>query len=232
MLEAILNFVTPGDSLTLPSRFSWRVVTSWITCGWILGIICAIISIFQPSSGTEISNVLFVVFFGLPFALCFYGFLGLAVDSIRGKKLFYPGWYWYVYPIITVFWIAIWLLMILITFIFALTGTKFSTGTYKASRKVNIKKAKDGIRREVQKQESKKFLNEYEKVLMQLQLDEREKLQQENIGEVEKQERLKSLSIRDRILLKIKDNPGALLEDFLDEEEQDELSLMILEASL
>jgi hypothetical protein len=172
MLKAILKFVTPGRSLTLPSGFSWRVVTSWITCGWVLGIIGALISIFQPSSGAEVSNIIFVVVVGLPFALCFYGFLGLAVDLTRGNKLVYSGWYWYAYPLITAFWIVIWIFVSIFILLAPLMGVKISP------KQRQPKFNPEQFRREVENMKVEEVLEEFDKQFEQVerknQLDQEE----------------------------------------------------------
>lgn len=207
MLEAILKFVTPGGSLTLPSRFSWRVVTSWITCGWVLGVIGALISIFQPSSGVEVSNIILVVVVGLPCALCFYGFLGLAVDLARGSKLFYPGWYWYAYPLITAFWIAI----LIILFFLALMGIKFPE--QHSREKIDLQK----FRKEIQKSKLEEIIDGYRQELEQLsQLEQKGKLKPEQA----------------KIIRKIRNFDRSkydhLIEDLFEDEESEEFSILLL----
>jgi len=164
MLEAILSFVTPG-SLALPSKFSWRVVTSWITCGWVLGIVAAIFAIFQPNSGIEASNILFGVVVGFPSALCFYGFLGLAVDSARRNKLVYSGWYWYVYPWITAFWIGILLLLCCL----ALAGLKFPAANSNKPRRFTYKQ----LQEELPAMQIKDFMEDFKREIVQLEKDNR-----------------------------------------------------------
>jgi hypothetical protein len=159
MLEAVLSFVTPG-ALTLPNRFSWRVLTSWITCGWVLGIVFAICSIFQPSAGVEASTVLFAVVVGFPFAVCFYGFLGLVVDLARGNKLVYSGWYWYAYPWVTAFWIVI----LLILFFIALAGIKFPAANSDKPRRFTYKQ----LQKELPSMKAKDFMEDFKKEITQL----------------------------------------------------------------
>ena len=98
-------------------------------------------------------------------------------------------------------------------------------------RKINTKEAKKQIIREVKGKRSKKFLDEYEDILIHVQQTEVERIQGEKLEERRKVG-LQSLSIRERILLKIRENPSSLLEKILTEDEMEELALMILEVSL
>ncbi|HAX79718.1 MAG TPA: hypothetical protein DCY88_28760 [Cyanobacteria bacterium UBA11372] len=149
--------------------------------------------------------------------------------------------------VLSVIWIVVWTIVkwclitgfwfcfSIIAFTLALGGVSLPQPRYipkPGGRKINPKQAKEQIRREVKRKQSKKFLDEYEDMLMRLQQEEMERLQREQFEEQEKKERLESLSIRERILLKIRENPGSLLEDILTEEEMEELIFMILEVLL
>ncbi len=130
---------------------------------------------------------------------------------------------------------AFWIFFATIAFALALGGVRLPEPRYipkSGRRRINTKEAKKQIIREVKGKRSKKFLDEYEDILIHVQQTEVERIQREKLEEQEKEARLQSLSIRERILLKIRDNPGSLLEKILTEDEMEELALMILEASL
>jgi hypothetical protein len=235
MFEKIITFITPG-SLSERFGFRARVFTSWISLGLALGLILGIITL---SSGVATPNgqiaLILQYIIGFPITICLFGLIGLGLNSMRGGDAEHPGWYWYLFPIVTYIVIGFWLTFAIIGFGLALAGVNLPQPRYTrqpTGRRVNPKEAQEKIRREVKRQQSKKFLDEYEDMLMKLQQEEMERLQRERLEEQEKKERLEYLSIRERILLKIRENSGALLEDILTEDEMEELALMILEASL
>lgn len=130
---------------------------------------------------------------------------------------------------------AFWILFATIAFALALGGVRLPEPRFipqSGRRRINTKEAKKQIIREVKGKRSKKFLDEYEDILIHVQQTEAERIQGEKLEEQEKKARLQSLSIRERILLKIRENPVSLLEKILTEDEMEELALMILEASI
>lgn len=235
MLEKLLTFITPG-SLTEKVGFQTRVFTSWISLGFVLGLIFGIIGLSLDTAAPN-GAVAFLLqsLISFPIIICFFGLIGLGLNSMRGGDAEYAGWYWYLFPIWTYIVIGFWLTVLLLGFGFALVGVNLPQPTYtrqSTRRRVNPKEAQKKIRGEVKRQQSKNFLDEYEDMLIKMQQEEMERLQHERLEEQEKKKRFESLSIRERILLKIRENPGALLEDVLTEDEMEELYLMILEASL
>jgi hypothetical protein len=225
MFDKIIYFVTPGP-MTESFSFRARVFYSWISLGVILtliGTIIALIAGYPINVGTLIA---------MPIVVCLFGLFGLGIDSLQGRNSEYPGWYWFFFPILSYLVIGFWFSLALIGFGLALAGVrlpKLKNYHQYRHKKINPKEAEEKIRREVKRQQSKKFLDEYEKRLVQQQQEELDSLQREQLAEQEKRERLESLSIRDRILLKLRENPGALLQDILTEEEMEELAIMLLE---
>jgi hypothetical protein len=163
VLEAILSFATPG-SLTLPNKFSWRVITSWVTFAWILGIVIVIVSVFQEGAKLDTSTITLHVLVVLPFGLCFYGFLGLAVDLARGNKLVYPGWYWYIYPWVTAFWIAVLILL----FGLALAGVRFPESKVDRSRRYTHRYTYKQLQETLPEMQVKDFMGDFKKEIVQL----------------------------------------------------------------
>lgn len=118
ILIILIKIFTPGP-LTLPVKFSWRVLTSWILTGWILGLLAMLMAFINggiPDPGMAISVILFM----FPIALLTYGLIGLGIDLIRGKKLSQIGWVWYFYPLTSAVFFAIGILI----FIVSLCGVK------------------------------------------------------------------------------------------------------------
>lgn len=126
MLEQLLTFITPGP-LTEKVGFQTRVFTSWISLGLVIGLIFGIIAL---SLGTAAPNgaVAFLLqsLISFPIVICFFGLIGLGLDSMRGGDAEYPGWYWYLFPIWTYivigFWLTVLLLGFFLSFFFALAG--------------------------------------------------------------------------------------------------------------
>jgi hypothetical protein len=226
MPEVLLQFITPGP-LTLPTRFRARVLTSWISSGWVLGLVLYLYMLASGEmsrAGIDPLQALVSCGIGLPFALCFYGLLGLAVDSGRGNTPFYPGWYWYLYPLLTACCIA----FSIIIFGLALAGVKFPKHRLNVNKGVKL----GDIRSQIRDQRSDEILDQAGKILEKRQQQERVRLQKERFEEKDKQELINSLSIRDRILMKLKENPAESLEEILTEEELEELAEMLIEALL
>lgn len=111
MLEKILNFITPGP---LNERFGFgaRVFSSWISLGLGLGLVNILIS---GLGGTLSWEIVVGGFIGGLVLSCGYGLIGVGIDFIRGRRVEYPGWYWWVFPIAT-------FLSILLSLTFGLFG--------------------------------------------------------------------------------------------------------------
>lgn len=111
MLEKILNFITPGP---LNERFGFgaRVFSSWISLGLGLGLVNILIS---GLGGTLSWETVVGGFIGGLVLSCGYGLIGVGIDFIRGRRVEYPGWYWWVFPIAT-------FLSILLSLTFGLFG--------------------------------------------------------------------------------------------------------------
>jgi hypothetical protein len=203
MLEQILAFITPGP-LTEIFGFRLRVFTSWITLGLALGLILFIGSLSSgtvTTSGTLLMNYLLQI----PLAVCFLGFVGLGIDAIGGRRSEYPGWYWWLFPIVTYIFIGISGVVAMIALIFGINLPRPRIN-YGIRPTENERKKK--IRKEIQTQQATEFLEEYEPRL------EQSPLVQHPIGE--------------GILLKLRHSPGALLENILTEEEMEQLILMLI----
>jgi hypothetical protein len=204
MLEQILAFITPGP-LTEIFGFRLRVVTSWITLGLAIGLILCIGSL---SSGTVTidGTLLMNYLLQFPFAVCFLGFVGLGIDAVGGRRSEYPGWYWWLFPIVTYIFLGI---TLFVTMIALISGINLPRPQINYGRRPTENERKKKIRKEIQKKQAKEFLEEYEELLEQSTLVQHPSCE--------------------RILLKLRNAPpGARLEDILNEEEMDELFLMII----
>jgi len=237
MSKDLLQLLTPGP-LTESCRFSTRVFTSWIVLGLGLGLLLGIVGLSSGAAATTTggAGALLVNFlFGIPIIICLFGLIGLGIDAARGHRSEYAGWYWWLFPIVTYIVIGFWFGFMILAFTFALAGVNLPKPRYSppsGRRRGNAEQAKEQIRREVKQQQSNKFLDEYEQLLLQRQKEELERLQREQITETDKKERFESLSIRDRILEKLRNSPSASLESILTEEEMEELIFMLLELLL
>jgi hypothetical protein len=232
MLEQFLTFITPGP-LTEKFGFQTRVFTSWICLGLVLGLI---FSIFLASSGAAAPNgavdLVLQSLIGVPLVVCFCGLVGLVFNSLRGGEAEYYGWYWWIFPILTYIAIGFWVTVLLLGFCLGLAGMSLPSVPRRTNGRRVIKSNFNKTYQEIQKEQANKFLDKHERLLKQRQQEEMERVQREPIDEKQKQEILNSLSIRDQIIIKIRENPGALLEDILTEDEMEELVFMILEAFL
>jgi hypothetical protein len=205
MLEQILAFITPGP-LTEIFGFRLRVFTSWITLGLALGLILCIGSLSSGTvtiDGTLLMNYLLQV----PFIVCFLGMVGLGIDAISGRRSEYPGWYWWLFPIVTYIIIGISLAFGMIALIF---GINLPSPRINSGRRPIENERKKKIRKEIQKKQAKEFLEEYEQLLEQIPLVQHPS--------------------REGILFKLRNAPpGAQLEDILTEEEFQEMIMMFIE---
>jgi hypothetical protein len=112
----LLKIFTPGP-LNSPIKFSWRVLTSWMVTGWVVGLLATFLSVSTTGNSrgmTDPGMVFAVILFVFPIVIIVYGLIGLGIDLMRGKKLSRTGWVWYIYPILSIFWIVIGILGIII----------------------------------------------------------------------------------------------------------------------
>jgi hypothetical protein len=139
--------------------------------------------------------------------MCLYGFIGLAIDIFAKNKLFYPGWYWYLYPLITVFWIVV----IFLIFLLSLTGIKFPD--FKSKKKLDLRK----FREEVKESSLKEICKGFEKEIEQL-----EQLAQKGELKLEQANVVKKLRTFDRSKYDRK------MKDLFEYEEIEELLILLL----
>jgi hypothetical protein len=211
MLEQLLTFVTPGP-LTEKFGFQTRVFTSWISFGLILGLISSIALI---SSGTATPDgvVVFVLqsLIIYPFIICFLGLTGLGLDSMRGDTE-HPGWYWWLFPIVTYIVIGFWFFVILLGF----AGVNLPISPRRHQRRQQQFNPEQ-FRREVQKMKVEDLLKDFREQIEQLeQLERQGKLnpQQEKV--------IRKIRTFDR------SKYDSRLRDLLDRDNMEELILVLL----
>jgi hypothetical protein len=215
MSKNIFQFITPSQ-LTEKFRFSTRVLMSWAALGLGLGVIIGIVMISSGTSHSVLNDFLGCLF-AVPIVICLFGLVGLGIDSMGGRDAYYDGWYWYLFPVVTYLLVGFWVAWSIIGFSLALAGVRLP--------KINPNQ-KDKIRRE----KAKDIIDEKKKQEIERKIQEKMEQAESENDEQKKEEMLSSVSIRQRILLKLKENPFALLEDILDEEEMEEFWDMLLEA--
>jgi hypothetical protein len=218
MSKNIFQFITPSQ-LTEKFRFSTRVLMSWAALGLVLGIISGIIMISTGTSHSVLNDFVGCLF-AVPIVICLFGLVGLGIDSMGGRDAYYDGWYWYLFPVVTYLLVGFWIAWSIIGFSLALAGVRLP----------KIRPSVNQDERERIRHQKSKDIDEQKKREMEQRIEEeKEKAEREN-DEEKKQEILESISIRERILQKIKENPFASYEDYLTDEEIDELCYMLLEA--
>ena len=215
MLEQFLTFITPG-SLTEKVGFQTRVFTSWISLGLVLGLIFGIIAL---SLGTAAPNgaVAFLLqsLISFPIVICFFGLIGLGLNSMRGGDAEHPGWYWYLFPIVTYIVIGFWLAFAMIAFSLALVGVRLPKPSFHPPSSPSIDPKL--FRQEVEKLKVQDFLQEFRQQLEQL-----EQLEQQRKLEPEQSKVFRKLRTFDR------SKYNSRMRDVFDEEELGELILMLL----
>jgi hypothetical protein len=175
-MESILAFITPCP-LAERCEFSTRVLTSWLSLGLVLGLVLGIASL---SSGTaDPASAFFGSLLAGPLIICVFGLLGLGISSLRGDKNYHPGWYWYLFPIVTYILIGFWLALTIIAFAFALVGISTPKSSYRPSRS-SPKIDPEKFRKEVENLKVEDLLKEFQEELEQLeQLNNQRKLEPE-----------------------------------------------------
>jgi len=121
ILDTLIKVFTPGP-LSLPVKFSWRILPSWILTGWIFGIVSVIFAAVQPGGLPNLGIAPFIIFVASPISLIIYGFIGLGIDSLRRKPLVRTGWVWYLYPFLGAIAVAFFITVSIIGFILAFLG--------------------------------------------------------------------------------------------------------------
>ena len=208
-------FITPG-SLTERFGFRARVFTSWITLGLALGLIFGIVDLSLGAATTGGAGALLINYLlQVPFALCFFGLVGLGIDAVSGRRAEYPGWYWWLFPIATYLFIGFWLAFAMIAFFLALLGVRLPQPSFHPPSSPNIDPKR--FREEVEESKFQDFFKEFRKQLEQLeQLERPRKLEPEQSNVIRK---LRSFD---------RSKYNSRLRDVFDEEELGELILMLL----
>lgn len=171
-MEQIIAFITPGP-LTERVRFSTRVFTSWISLGLVLGLVLGIVGL---GAGTRDPATAF--WGGLlsgSVIICLFGLIGLGISSLRGDDNEHPGWYWYLFPVVTYIIVGFMLAIAIIGFCLALAGINLPSRPHQRQPKFNPEQ----FRREVENMKVEDILKEFDKQFEQVekknQLDQEEK---------------------------------------------------------
>jgi hypothetical protein len=211
MLEKILNFITPGP---LDERFGFgaRVFSSWISLGLGLGLVGLLINIASDSESTRTLDTLVAVFIGGPLVCCVLGLIGVGIDSIRGRRSEYPGWYWWVFPIATYLFIGLWLTLAWIGFLLGLMGIRLPKLPNFEPQASNIDPNK--FRQELGKMKVEDLLKDFGKQLDQL--DNKSQLNPEEKKLVKKIKQFDPSKYKQR------------LRDILKDDELEQLILLLL----
>ncbi|MCT7973081.1 hypothetical protein [Laspinema olomoucense] len=213
-MEKFLTWITPGP-LTEGCKFSARVVTSWITQGFALGFIAAILNSLNiatvTTGSTDPGKDFLLILLISPIPICLWGLIGVAISSIRGEKLYYPGWYWYLFPWVSMFTVS-WLTFGLFI---AIGDLLLGTGIKLPDLPKNLRKFdKNQLSRELNNMKVEEFLKDFEKDLEQM--DQQNKLNPKQKNVVRK--------LREFDISKYDQRLG----DVFEEDELKELILLIL----
>jgi hypothetical protein len=211
MLEKILNFITPGP---LDERFGFgaRVFCSWISLGLGLGLVNLLIYIALGLGTTLSLETVAAGFIGGSLLSCVYGLIGVGIDSIRGRRVEYPGWYWWVFPIATFLFVCLWLTFGLFGVFLALAGIKLPKLPDFDPKPSNIDP--DEFRRELENMKVEDLLKDFGKKLEQI--DNQSQLNPEEKKVVKKIKQFDSSKYKHR------------LRELLTDDELEELILLLL----
>lgn len=170
-MEQIITFITPGP-LTQRVRFSTRVFTSWISLGLVLGLIIGIANL---STGNNDSTTAFWGFLSGPILICSFGLIGLGLSSLRGDDNEHPGWYWYLFPVVSYITLGFIFAIGILGFCLALAGIHLPSIPQRRPPKFNPEQ----FQREVENMKVEEILKEFDKQFKQVeennQLDQQEK---------------------------------------------------------
>jgi hypothetical protein len=209
--------------------YSIRVLINWLYVTLLLLVLMAFANIaFKLNLSAETYWILSLV---ISINVYFFGFVGLIATNISQKgQASYPGWYWWLLPFIMYATLAWWFIIAFIGLMLFIESL-FSSGRSSFSRP-KYKMMFSPSKKDVERQKSKDFLEGGGKELFDAQQEEEEKLSRKYSLSQEDQDRLETLSIREKILRKIQNSPDALLEHILTDDEIEELMVMILESML
>lgn len=192
MLEHFLTFITPGP-LTEKFGFQTRVFTSWISLGLVLGLIFGIIAITSGTAPNGAAALLLQCLISFPFVICFLGLIGLGLNSMRGGDAEHPGWYWYLFPIVTYIVIGFWVAMLFLGFFFALVGISLPKPSGRPQQRPPQFNPEQ-FRREVQRMKVEDILKEFGERF--------EKIERKNQLKPEEKKIVKKLKNLDRAALR------------------------------
>ena len=170
ILAILLKIFTPGP-LNLPVKFSWRVLTSWILTGWVMGLLMTLMALISNGSLKDPGMAISVILFACPIALGIYGIIGLGIDLMRGKPLSQTGWLWYLYPLTS----AVFFAFAILGLIVSLCGVKMPKEKQPSIRydvlfkELNKTKPQDLLefsQRFIQAREAQNLLEPEEKVII------------------------------------------------------------------
>ncbi len=206
--------------------FSIRVLTNWFYLVLFFLFALALVNIVF---GVGLSTgEYWVIGFIFSAHVYLFGFIGLVVtNALQAEKTKYPGWYWWLLPIIMYATFAWWVVVTLIRFnlliesLFSSKKSKFTKPKYKMMFSPSKK--------DVERQKSKDFMESGGKELFDAQKEEEKELSEKHNLSQEDRNRLETLKMRQRIMIKMESNPGALLKDILSEDEMEEFVLILLE---
>ncbi|WP_144052349.1 hypothetical protein [Anabaena sp. PCC 7108] len=161
-------------------RFNVRVLYSWISLGLVIDVIVAIIAL---SSGSSFDVQVLIA---VPIVVCIFGLVGLGLDSLRGRNDKHPGWYWWLFPIITYLVMGFWLGFTIFGMSLAMAGIRLpkprSDGKPRFSQ-IDPQK----FREEIQQSKLKDVLEEFKEEIQKLeQLEQQNKLDSEQAKVVRK----------------------------------------------
>lgn len=205
MSKNILQFVTPGP-LTEKFGFSTRVFMSWVTLGLVLGVIFGIAGISTGTATTTTPLALFLQsLFTYPIILCLFGLIGIGIDSMRGRKSEYNGWYWWLFPIATYIVIGFWFTIAILGFCLGLAGVKLPSRPQQRQPKFNLEQ----FRREVESMKVEDILKEFNKQIEQV--ERKNQLDQEEKKVVKKLRGLDRSALRSQLRNALTDDELAIL---------------------
>lgn len=175
MPDTIVKLITPGP-LNLPVRFQARILSCWFTSGIVVGFLwILVLALSGGSSALDFFTVL-----GFPFTIalvyCVYGLIGVGIDKARGIPTIHKGWYWYIYPALTILWLVFLIFLFILPFIFGFSGSKSSGGNRSPRRpRISEPQLRDGLEGLTAKEFLEEYLEEIESLENRNELTEKHK---------------------------------------------------------